>query len=209
MTNVAAPLAFDHSAGTALQRRTAIGTADAITRTLARPAAAGASEIELDDITNLQTGGNDMLELEAANSTEHELLITAGFVMPAGTTRAIVRLATPLAFAHAQGTLVQRVQFSFSGLGALVREAQRGDRVLFSTSLTNVGTNDVLRIASGTPRAELRFVRRFPTYDSGTHSFAHPVTLAPDGTFALPPIARVDLVPDYRGDTTLQILFKP
>jgi hypothetical protein len=119
------------------------------------------------------------------------------------------------------------VALTFAALGTLDREAQRGDRVLFASSLAAVGATDLLRIAGGGALAELRAVRRFPLYDSGALTFSFPVPFATDGTFALPPIARVaqiqlfvehagqavhapiDLVPDYRGDTSLQILFKP
>jgi len=163
------------------------------------------------------------------NCAERELVITAGFIAPlAGTgTRAVVRLTAPLAFPHGAAAPVQRVTLVFAALGALGREAQRGDCVLFSSTLAGVGGTDVLRIAGGTTTAELRFVRRFPLYDSGTATFSFPLSFGGDGSFALPPLARVaqiqlfvshagqqahdpiDLVPDYRGDTTLQILFKP
>jgi hypothetical protein len=64
-----------------------------------------------------------------------------------------------------------------------------------------------------------------PTYAGG--AFTHPVVFALDGTFALPPVARVaqiqlyaehasqallhpiDFAPDYASDNTLQILFRP
>ncbi|MGE5117354.1 MAG: hypothetical protein ACM3N6_12770, partial [Betaproteobacteria bacterium] len=141
------------------------------------------------------------------------------------TTRALVRLATPLAFPHDAGAPATNVGLTFAALGSLAREAQRGDRVLFATTLNQVATDDVLRINGGPAGPELRFVRRFPTYAGAT--FTHAPAFASDGTFALPPIARVaqlqlfvahagqhahdpiDLVPDYRSDTTLQILFKP
>jgi hypothetical protein len=219
----AAPLAFDHPSG-GLARLT-VRTPDGVARALARPAAAGAAEIDLDDVTGLTAGGGDTLELEAANSAERELVVTAGFAPPSGTSRARVRLATPLAFPHAARAPALNVALTFAALGSLAREAQRGDRVLFATTLSQVGTDDVLRVNGGPAGPELRFVRRFPTYAGGT--FSHAPAFAADGTFALPPIARVaqirvfvehagqqahdpvDLVPDYRSDTTLQILFKP
>jgi hypothetical protein len=218
-----APLAFDHPTG-GLARLTARTPKGAV-RTLARPAFAGSTEIEIDDITGLTAGGGDTLEIEAAPSAEREILVTAGFTPPGGTTRAVVRLAAPLAFPHAARTPVQPVDLIFAALGSLAREAQRGDRVLFASTLNGVATDDVLRINGGPAGPELRFVRRFPTYDAGT--FSHAPAFASDGTFALPPIARVaqirlhvehtgqlphdpvDFVPDYRSETPLQILFKP
>jgi hypothetical protein len=224
----AAPLAFDRASGT-LARRTA-RTPDGTARALAAPAAAGVMEIELDNVNALAPGGGDILELEASNSPEREIVASASFVQSTGTTRGRVRLATPLAFPHAAAAPVMRVTLVFSAIGPLAREAQRGDRVLFASTLVNVQTDDVLLVAGGTAPAELRFVRRFPLYDAGAppaDRFKHEVKFADDGSFALPPISRVaqvrlfvehagqavydpiDVVPDYGGDTTLQIIFKP
>ncbi len=225
LVSFTAPLAFDHAAG--ILERLATRTPDGVARALAAPAAAGGTEIELTDVTGLSTTGGDALELEAANSAERELVITAGYVAPLGGTRAAVRLRTPLAFPHRGGAVAARVALTFAALGTLAREAQHGDRVLFASTLTGVQSADVLRIAGGTPRAELRFVTRMPDYDAGTNTFSHPLALGADGSFTLPPLARIaqlqlfvehsgqaahpriDLVPDYRGDNTLQILFKP
>jgi len=224
LVSFAAPLAFDHPAGSL--ERLAARTPDGVARTLVAGARAGAREIELGDVSGLAAGGGDTLELEAANSAERELVRTAGYAAPVAGTRAVVRLATPLAFPHAAGTPALGVALSFAALGSLAREAQRGDRVLFASTLTGVGAQDVLRIAGGTALEELRFAQRFPHYDSASTTFSFPATLDGDGSFALPPIARVaqiqlfvehtgqavhpaiDVVPDYRGDTTLQILFK-
>jgi hypothetical protein len=220
-----APLAFDHVAGT-LERLTA-RTPDGVVRATAAPAFAGATEIELTSVTGLNGAGGDALELEQANSAERELVMTSGYTTPISTTAAVVRLRTPLAFSHRGGMPVVRAPLAFAALGSLAREAQCGDRVLFASALVNVATDDVLRIAGGTPRAELRFVHRLPFYDTTTGLFSHPLTLGLDGSFMLPAIARVaqlqlfvqhggqaahppiDLVPDYCGDNTLQILFKP
>lgn len=220
-----APLAFDHATG-ALERLTARAP-DGIARATAAPVLVGAAEIALTNVSGLNSAGGDVLELESAGSAERELVITAGFVPPTSTTAASVRLRTPLAFPHRGGTPVVHATLTFAASGSLVREAQRGDRVLFANTLASVATDDVLRIAGGTPVAELRLVRRLPLYDATTNTFSHPVTLGMDGSFTLPPIARVaqiqlfvehngqathrpiDLSPDYRGDTTLQILFTP
>jgi hypothetical protein len=230
LVTFAAPLAFDHASG-GLARLT-VRTPDGLARTLARPAAAGESEIELSDVTGLAIGGGDTLELEATNSAERELVYTDSYDPPSGSSRAVVRLAAPLAFPHAVDTPVMNVVLTFAALGNLAREAQRGDRVLFASTLASVATDDVLRINGGPAGPELRFVRRFPLYDPAggpllTDKFKHQPAFAADGSFALPPIARVaqmqlfvahdntaayppiDLVPDYRGDTTLQIMFKP
>jgi hypothetical protein len=227
LVSLGAPLAFDHPAG-ALERL--INRADdGVARALLAPAPAGATEIELDDVSGLAPGGGQTLELELANRAEREIAITAGFTAPQpGATRAVVRLAAPLAFPHAAGTPALHVTLTFAPLGTLAREAQRGDRVLFASTLANVAAADLLRLAGGTPLAEVRAVRRFPTYDAAAlPPFRFPLALGSDGAFALPPIARVaqiqlfvqhagqaphvpvDVVPDYRGDTTLQILFKP
>lgn len=221
----AAPLAFDHVAGT-LERLTA-RTPDGATRALTAPAFAGAGEIALTNVAGLNTAGGDVLELEPVSSAERELVVTAGYTAPASASAAVVRLRTPLAFPHRGGAQAMRVSLIFAALGTLAREAQRGDRVLFASALNGVQSQDVLRIAGGTASAELRFVRRMPVYDTATSTFSHPLTLGADGSFTLPAIARVaqlqlfvehsgqaahppiDLVPDYRSDTTLQILFKP
>jgi hypothetical protein len=222
----AAPLAFDRPVGT-LERLIA-RTPDGVPRALVSPARAGTAEIELADVGGLAAGGGDTIELEAANCAEREIAITVGFTPPpAGVTRAVVRLTAPLAFPHAAGAPAVRAALVFGALGALAREAQRGDRVLFASTLAGVPASDVLRIAGGGAPAELRAVRRFPLYDAGSTTFSFPPALAADGSFILPPIARVaqiqlfvahagqvvhapiDLVPDYRSDTTLQILFKP
>jgi hypothetical protein len=201
---------------------------DGVARALALSVPAGATEIELTDVGGLNTAGGDALELELVNSPERELVITAGYVAPlGGLTRAAVRLRTPVAFAHRAGTTAVRAALTFAPLGTLAREAQRGDRVLFASTLSGVQSEDVLRIGGATAPAELRAVRRLPLYDSATTTFSHPLTLGEDGSFTLPPIARlaqlqlfvehsgqavhppVDLVPDYRGDNALQILFTP
>lgn len=222
---ITAPLAFDHPAAT-LERITTT-THDGIARSLVSDAAAGASEIELSDVTSLTPGGGDTIVLEVANAAEREIVITASYTPPVGATSARVRLATPLAFPHAAHTQALNVALAFTPLGTLGREAQRGDRVLFASTLAGVAEGDVLRIAGGGATAELRLTRVFPTYDVGANTFADPVAIATDGSFTLPPIARVaqlqlfvrhagqavhpaiDVVPDYHGDTPLQILFKP
>ena len=220
-----AALAFDRAIGT-LERHTA-SVPDGVPRRLMSAAAADATEIELDDLTGLNAAGGNTLELEAANSAEREIVTTAGYTPPSTGTRAVVRLAVPLAFPHAAGTGAMSVSLAFAGSGTLAREAQRGDRVIFASTLNNVATGDVLRVSGGGAPAELRFVRRFPEYDPGTDTFTQLLAIAPDGSFTLPPIARVaqiqlrawhagqtaqtiDLAPDYRSDdTTLQILLKP
>jgi len=224
LVSFTAPLSFDHANGT-LERLTARAPLGP-PRAFASAAAAGASAIELDNVAGLTGAGGDALELEIANSAERELVITAAFVPPLTGTRAVVNLAAPLAFPHRAATAVQRVNLTFAALGTLAREAQRGDRVLFASTLASVAARDVLRIAGGTPTQEVRFVSRLPLYDGGTATFSFPVQFESDGSFELPPIARVaqlqlfvahagqhahdpiDLVPDYGGDTTLQILFK-
>jgi hypothetical protein len=224
LVSFAAPLSFDHPGGT-LERMTARVTVGPA-RAFASRAAAGATAIELDNVIGLTGTGGDTLELEASNSAERELVITASFVQPLTGTRAVVNLAAPLSFPHAAGATTQRVTLTFAALGTLAREAQRGDRVLFASTLASVAAADVLRVAGGSATQEVRFVRRFPLYDSGTATFSFPVPFESDGSFELPPIARVaqlqlfvahaaqhvhdpiDLVPDYGGDTTLQILFK-
>jgi hypothetical protein len=224
LVSFAAPLAFDHPAGT-LERLTARATVGPA-RAFASSAVAGATAIELDNVIGRTAVGGDTLELETSISAERELVITTSAVIPLTGTRGVVNLAAPLAFPHSAGTTVQRVNLTFAALGTLAREAQRGDCVLFANTLASVAGSDVLRIASGTLLQELRFVRRFPLYDSGTATFSFPLTIDPDGSFDLPPIARVaqlqlfvahaaqhahdpiDLVPDYGSDTTLQILFK-
>jgi hypothetical protein len=224
LVSFSAPLAFDHP-GATLERLTARAAVGPL-RAFASAAAAGATAIELDNVAGLTSAGGDTLELEIASSAERELVITAGFVPPLTGTRAVVNLAAPLAFPHGAATPVQRVTLTFAALGTLSREAQRGDRVLFASTLAGVAAADVLRIAGGTALQEVRAVRRFPLYDGGTATFSFPAPFEPDGSFELPPIARVaqlqlfvahaaqhahdpiDLVPDYGGDTTLQILFK-
>jgi hypothetical protein len=91
--------------------------------------------------------------------------------------------------------------------------------------MAGLATDDVLRIGAATPTAELRFVRCMPSYDGV--AFSHQVPLATDGSFELPPIARVaqiqffiehvgyppqlsfEFVPDHDGDNALRVLFTP
>jgi hypothetical protein len=219
-----APLAFAHDAGAPIERVTLVP--DGILRRCRARAFAGGGEIEVHPWTLLNPAGGDVLQVEADNSTERELVITAGF--DAGidaVTPARVRLRTPLAFPHAPMAPVELMAPVAAPVGALEREAVAGDRVLFLTAMAGVATEDVLRIAGATPAAELRFVRCMPSHDGFV--FAHEVPLAADGSFLLPPIARVaqiqffiehaghpaqlpfEFVPDHGGDNALQVLFTP
>lgn len=219
-----APLAFAHGAAAPVDRVTLVP--DGTLRRCRARAFAGGSEIEIHPWTLLNPAGGDVLQIEAANSTERELVVSAGFddtidaVMPAR-----VRLRTPLAFPHAPMTRVELTTAVAAPVGGLEREAVAGDRVMFLTAMPGVAADDVLRIGGATPAAELRFVRCMPSHDGFV--FAHEVPLAADGSFMLPPIARVariqffiehaghpaqlpiEFAPDHGGDNALQVLFTP
>jgi hypothetical protein len=224
LVSFAAPLAFEHVAGTTLER--AALTGDGIARRCKSRASVRAPLIEIHPWNGLNPAGGDVLRLEGPNHLERELVVTAGFdasVDPAAPAR--VGLRTPLAFDHAADAPVERTTVVATVLGTLEREAVAGDRVLFADTLAGVPTNDVLRLAGTAADAELRFVRCLPTHDGGV--FSHLVALAADGTFELPPIARVaqvqffvehagspvqlpiDFHPEPGAANALQVLFTP
>jgi hypothetical protein len=224
LVSFAAPLAFEQATGTTLER--AALTGDGVARRCVSRVSAQAPAIEVHPWNGLNPAGGDVLRLEAARHLERELVVTAGFdasVNPAAPAR--VRLRTPLAFDHAAITPVELMAVVPALLGTLEREAVAGDRVLFATTLAGVTTDDVLRIGGAATDAELRFVRCLPTYDGV--AFSHLVALATDGSFELPPIARVaqvqffvehagnppqlpiDFHPEPGSDNALQVLFTP
>jgi hypothetical protein len=220
----AAPLAFAHDAGVPVDRVTLVP--DGTPRACRARAFADGSELAVHPWTALNPAGGDVLQIEAANSSERELVITAGFdAALEATMPARVRLATPLAFAHAPAAPIERMAVIQAPLGALEREAVAGDRVLFLTAMAGLATDDVVRIGGATPTAELRFVRCMPAHDGV--AFTHLLPIAADGSFELPPIARVaqiqffiehaghppqlpfEFVPDHDGDNALRVLFTP
>ena len=224
LVSFAAPLAFEHAAGTSLER--AALTGDGVARRSRARASARARLIVVHPWTGLNPAGGDVLRLEAANHLERELVVTAGFdgsVNLAAPAR--VRLRTPLAFDHAEAAPVERVAVVATVLGTLEREAVGGDRVLFADTLAGVSTDDVLCVAGTAADAELRFVRCLPTHDG--IAFSHLVPVAPDGTFEVPPVARVaqvqffvehagspaqlpvDFHPEPGAANALQVLFTP
>lgn len=217
-----APLLFEHAFGAPLERATL--TPDGVARFCRTGAHSGATVLSVHPWAGLNPVGGDVLQIEADNSAERELLITDGFdaaLDPGSPAR--LRLRTPLAFAHRAQAPVVRAALSTAALGTIEREAVAGDRVLFASTLTAVTTQDVLCIGGAAHDAELRFVTCQPTYDGAT--FAHETTLAADGTFTLPPMARIaqaqfftehaghpmqqpiDWVPEPGGARLLQILF--
>ncbi len=222
VVSIDAPLAFDHAAGTALERVALAG--DGVARRFRSRALARASWIEVHPWSGLNPAGGNALRLETPGSLERELVVTAGFdagIAPDAPAR--IRLRTPLAFDHAAGTPVEMMAVAPALLGTMEREAVAGDRVLFADTLSGVVTQDVLRIGGAAADAELRFVRRLPTHDGV--AFSHLVPLAADGSFELPPISRVaqvqffvahaglpaqlpiDFHPEPGGDNALQVLF--
>jgi hypothetical protein len=213
---LAAPLAFDHAQGGAVRLCT-LGAPDATA--LAAPARRGEREVEILPWGALSPGGNEILELELPHSSEREFAISDGYTPPPDPgLPAAVRLRTPLAFPHRAGARVLRRSFTSAAHGALEREAQRGDRVLFLD--TALAGDALLRLEAGSARDELAFARRLPTFDPGLE-----VAVAGDGAFEFPPLARVaqvrirarygtdpeipviDLALDYAGENPLRIQF--
>jgi hypothetical protein len=184
----AAPLAFAHATGTAVDRITLTG--DGVARSCRGYAYAQATTIAVHPWAGLNPLGGDVLQIELGNSHERELVVTQGFDATINADApAQLRLRTALAFPHAFAAVVERMAAAPSALGLSEREAVAGDRVLFTDTLTSVTTEDVLRIGGATADAELRFTRRLPFYDGTV--FSDLVPLAADGSFELPPIARV------------------
>lgn len=217
-----AALTFAHPQGAALERIAL--TPDGLVRQLRSGAPSGALVIEIHPWNGLNPAGGDVLQIEDDNNSERELVISAGF--DAGmeaVTPARLRLRTALAQPHAVDAAVAHCATVAAALGTLEREAVAGDRVLFASTLAGLVSADVLRIDGATTLAELRFVRCQPTHDGFV--FAHEVNLAADGSFALPPLARVaqvqffiehaghpaqqpfDFVPEPGADNALQVLF--
>ena len=224
LVSFAAPMRFQHAAGAALER--AALTGDGVARRCVSRGSTGAAAIEVHPWAGLNPAGGDVLRLEAGNHRERELVVSAGFDAGlAADAPARVRLRTPLALAHAANAPVELVAVAPSLLGTLERDVVAGDRVLFATTMAGVTTDDVLRVGGAATDAELRFVRCLPTYDGV--AFSHLAALASDGTFELPPIARVaqvqffvehagnppqlpiDFHPEPGGDNALQVLFTP
>jgi hypothetical protein len=142
--------------------------------------------------------------------------------LPANPAR--IPLRTPAAFTHSTGCPAVLMTVAAVGATTLEREVQRGDEVLFATSLAGIPSVAALRIAPGTASEELRFVRRVPTFAAGV--FTHPPAVQSDGTFQFPVLGRlaqlrlrvahagqtpeqIDLALEYGGDNTQDILLKP
>ncbi|MDM0109619.1 hypothetical protein QTH97_32190 [Variovorax sp. J22R24] len=219
-----APLAFAHAFGTPLER--AALTPDGINRACRARAFAGATTLAVHPWAGLNPIGGDVLQIEADNSNERELVITERFdstIDPV--TPARLWLRAPLAFPHEPQAPIVHAVLGVVALGAIEREAVAGDRVLFASTLAAVTTHDLLRIGGAAADAELRFVTCVPTHNG--LAFAHETMLAADGSFALPPIARIaqaqffiehaghpaqqpiDFVPEPGNARTLQVLFTP
>jgi hypothetical protein len=218
----AAPLAFDHDTGVAVERCTL--APDATVRRLQAGVQRDGVELLL-SWAGLNSAGGDVLQIEPENSGERELVVTAAFTPPTNPEiPALLRLRTPLAFPHRAQTQVVLMNVAAVALGTIEREAQRGDCVLFANTLAGVATDAVLRVAHATPHAELRFVRRVPIFAAG--AFSHTVVIQADGSFDFPRLARIaqmrlhaehagqtsqqiDVALDYVSDNLLEILFKP
>lgn len=223
IASTAAALAFDHAAATSLEHCAL--APDVVQRQVVMSADPGAREILVSPWSALNPLGGDVLQLERANSNERELVVLGAFTPPTHAVNpARVTLRTPLAFAHAAASPAVLMTVSVAGASTLEREAQRGDTVLFVTSLATVPSVAVLRIAPGTAVEELRFVRRMPTFAAGV--FTHSPAVQSDGTFQFPALGRIaqlrlrvahagqtaeqiDLALDYGGDNTVEILLKP
>ncbi len=223
MLSTAAPLAFDHLAPTTLEQCTL--TPDATPRQLVQSVARGAREILVSPWNAFNVAGGDVVQLERANSHERELVVLDAFTppaLPANPARIPVR--TPLAFPHSSGCAAVLMTVAAVGATTLEREVQRGDAVLFATSLAGIPSVAALRIAPGTASEELRFVRRVPTFAGGV--FTHPPAVHSDGSFLFPALGRlaqlrlrvahagqtseqIDLALEYGGDNTQEILLKP
>jgi len=211
-------LSFDHAAGAPVQVCTlgAPGTME-----LRNAARRGDREVQVWDWATLSLTGNEVLEFELAGSTENELVVSDGYTAPPDAALpATVRLRTPLAFPHRAGAPVSRRSITGYGWsGALEREAQAGDRVLFLDAVRDA--DEVLVIEMATGREELRRTRRLPRFAPGRE-----VPVATDGSFEFPPLARIaqvrlrarydtgsevvppiDLPLEYGGDNRVDIQF--
>jgi hypothetical protein len=197
-----------------------------VPRATVEPVLAGATALPVHPWAGLDPAGGDVIQVGPSPVRERELAITLPFSPPGDPLApAMVPLSAPLTFAHARRTAVSLAAVAAAAVTTVAREAQPGDEVLFGSNLTAVATDSVLRVEGATPRAELRFARRPPVYSGG--SFRHRVTVESDGTFVLPPLARIaqlrleaehagqgpfpslDFAPDYECDNSLQVLFTP
>ncbi len=224
IVSFSAPLAFPHANNTVLEQVTLLP--DGIIRSTRMAAPAGATTLAVHPWTSLKPGGGDVLQIEADNCHERELLVTDGFDNTIDARRpAQLRLKTPLAFPHAASAPVVCAGLNITALGSLEREAVAGDRVLFSTTLSGVLTQDLFRVGGAAADAELRFVSCVPIFDGV--AYGHETSLESDGSFVLPPIARIaqaqfvvahaghpaqlpiEFVPEPGDARTLQVLITP
>jgi hypothetical protein len=168
-------------------------------RRLAQPAAAGSDMLWVQPHTLLNPAGGDLLQLEADASAECEWAMTLGFTPPADPLApARVRLAHATAYLHRAGApLLTVVAGGLVAAGAISREAQAGDPVLFATNLGALAGSGRLAVAHGTPRASYHRFTQLPRAVAlplpAVNQFAitHPVVADADGRFEWPLLARV------------------
>jgi hypothetical protein len=191
------PLRFAYATGATVHGCTlgAIGTAARIEEA----AASGAQNIVVAPNAGLNPFGGDRLLLGAPTDPEAEVVITAGFTPATNPDAPVrVRLRTPTGNLHRSGEPIARMQASGVVLaGAVAREAQPGDPVLFAPGLAALPTIGLIIVDQGGATESVHRARQLPV--------AVPHLVAPDATtgrFMWPPLGRlaqirvhVDLAP--------------
>jgi hypothetical protein len=218
------PLRFDHEVGAAVEQAT-VSPVGALFVSM-EPMQQGAREMMVAPNSGLAPGGGDRLQIEDPTSAEHEILVSDGFdavTDPSAPVR--MRLLAPAMSLHRRGAIVQRLTAGgFASLGTIVREAQAGDAVVFTSNLPALApATATIVIARATPRESWHTATQLPTTPNDA-TFLHSVAIEPDGGFDWPPIARiaqvrvralhpgyvpleVDYALDYGGDNVLSMNF--
>ena len=221
---VAPPLYFDQAPGVTVERAavTPIGAPIAVREPIER----GARAMTVAPNAGLTPGGGDRLRIEDPAVSEVEIVVTDGFdpvTDPAAPVR--VRLRTPAANLHRPGAGVRLIGAGgFVSVGAIAREAQAGDAVVFPSNLAALLlTTSTVVIGRGTPHESWHAATEVPTTPNDA-TFQHAVPIQADGRFDWPPIARiaqvrvralhpgyvpleVDYALDYDGDNALSMIF--
>lgn len=163
-------------------------------------AAAGSTELLLSPHGALNPAGGELLQLGDPLQADVEIVTTAGFTPPvdaAGPAR--VRLHTPTARLHRASTPAQRCLPTLpQPAGAVLREAQPGDAVVFGGNVAALPTAGWLIVAPGTARGSVHRYRQIPRATPtglaapNDYAFSHAAPIdAASGAFEWPALGRV------------------
>jgi len=211
------PLRFAYPAGAPVHSCTLTPTG--ATAVLREASAAGADAILVAPNGVLNPAGGDLLRIGDPIGGEDEVVVTAGFDPASDPSAPVrVRLRTPPGIIHRAGApIALMLEGAVAPVGAVAREAQPGDAVLFAPNMAALPTVATLIVGRLTPQESYHRARQYPV------AVAHLVPVDATGRLEWPTIGRVaqmrivvslppsppvqrDFALDYGGDLTLSVI---